>query len=860
YFGFHAYLIFTVISSCFFAYLLAFRLTQSFAGALLAGLIFGWSGSITAQVTMAVIPVSSSWLPLLTLSHLLIFEQPNSRARFLFNAAITYLSVTSGSPQTVFFNFLFAYLFLAFKIRYPRIPFLNRKNGGAISDRTGNEKLELKPVYTVLLSTGAGILLSSVSLFPLIELMKYSDRSVSIDKAAFNSYHFSFSDLIKIPFPYSFGGLTENSLFRFSYIYPSTAIDNFHEHQRYMGIISFIIAFIGWKNTEDRRLKAFLASGFIFYLLYSLGTETPLGRLIYGIPVISKFRGPNRHILELTLIVSILAAFGIRRIAENGRYAGPKERFHFLYFTFFFILALFTAVLSVPDLKSRYSAVNFFSFYGNNLLTFQISVLLICSIIYYFFYNKFSARTVFIFHFIISMDFLVTARHQDWYCLSQKKETEFTELEKKVQRLTADSGTFTKFIIPGHEVRDYYSVPNTMHENLNDNRKVNLNIRGYSIYSPLAMKDSARMIQLTEGDPALGGLFNYKYTALVHSSPVSSVAKPWKAGTCPNNIAYLYSEKESDVLFAENIVPSGGKVTLITSTDCLEGNLHADEILGKARFYSSENKMIEKIIRKKDTVPNFAACSLVHENLYRKFRFDRTKCGFTAETKIELPENFEIRKISFISEKGILIVYSVSAGEGKNRIFHYPVNSEILKTGSRTLLSESGLTVYENSSARPEFYFAESVSARTHEEIYNDFINKKYFELGKFGVYAENATAEQELKNSKFSPSEGRVSSFERNHHSVSLLTESSSSQFLVLNHSFYPGWKAYIDGQETKIYRTNYIMRGISVPEGRHKIEFKYRPSAFYLGLTISFFTFFIMILFFFLGKWKKTHSAFDV
>lgn len=849
YFGFHAYLIFTVISACFFAYLLAFRLTQSFAGALLAGLIFGWSGSFTAQVTMAVIPVSSSWLPLLVLSHLLVFELPESRARFLLNAAVTYLAFTSGSPQTVFFNFLFVYLFLIFRIRYWRIPLLTGKDKEK-DDEIKNKKLELKSIYTVIISTAAGMLLASVSLLPLIELMKYSDRSVTIDKASFNSYHFSFSDLIKIPFPYSFGGLTENSLFSFPYIYQSTAIDNFHEHQRYMGIISFILAFIGWKSTDDRRLKTFLASGFIFYLLYSLGTETPFGRLIYGIPVINKFRGPNRHILELTLIVSVLSAFGIRKISVLGKEIQKKERYCFLYFSGFFISALFLTIMSVPDLKSRYASVNFMSFYGNNLITFQAGLLLISSIIYYLYYNKFNAKTVFIFHFILGADLLVTARHQDWFSLSEYTGSEFTEFERKVQTLIGDSGTFTKFIIPGHEVRDYYAVPNTMHENLNDNRKVNLNIRGSSIYSPLAMKDSVRMIQLTEGDPALGGLFNYKYTGLVYSSPVSSVAKPWKAGTCPNNIAYLYSEKESEVLFAEDIIPSAGKLTLITATDCLAESLDSDQILGKAQFYSSENRIIEKIIRKKDTLPSFAPCADNPKNLYRKFRYDRTKCGFTASTEIDLPLDFKVRKISFLSEMGILIVYSISANDGKNPRFHYPVNSEILKTGSRTVISESGLAVYENSSARPEFYFAGSVSVRTHEEIYNDIISKKYSDLGESGVYAENSQGKPELKNSIFSPDSGKISSFARDHHSVSMLTESPTAQFLVLNHSFYPGWKAYIDGQETQIYRTNYIMRGISVSEGKHKIEFKYRPFSFYAGLTVSVITFFIMIFYFFTGK----------
>jgi uncharacterized membrane protein YfhO len=52
-------------------------------------------------------------------------------------------------------------------------------------------------------------------------------------------------------------------------------------------------------------------------------------------------------------------------------------------------------------------------------------------------------------------------------------------------------------------------------------------------------------------------------------------------------------------------------------------------------------------------------------------------------------------------------------------------------------------------------------------------------------------------------------------------------------------GWKAFIDGNETKIYRANHGFRGIVVQKGNHKIEFTYLPESFviskYLALTFS-------------------------
>lgn len=57
----------------------------------------------------------------------------------------------------------------------------------------------------------------------------------------------------------------------------------------------------------------------------------------------------------------------------------------------------------------------------------------------------------------------------------------------------------------------------------------------------------------------------------------------------------------------------------------------------------------------------------------------------------------------------------------------------------------------------------------------------------------------------------------------------------LVLADTYYPGWKAFVDGKETKIYRANYVMRGVHVPKGQHVIQFRYDPLSFKVGALIS-------------------------
>lgn len=57
----------------------------------------------------------------------------------------------------------------------------------------------------------------------------------------------------------------------------------------------------------------------------------------------------------------------------------------------------------------------------------------------------------------------------------------------------------------------------------------------------------------------------------------------------------------------------------------------------------------------------------------------------------------------------------------------------------------------------------------------------------------------------------------------------------LVLTDAFYPGWRVFVDGNERKILRANYLFRGVEVAAGHHKVEFDYDPVSFKIGLVVS-------------------------
>ncbi|MBL7766867.1 MAG: YfhO family protein [Chitinophagaceae bacterium] len=67
---------------------------------------------------------------------------------------------------------------------------------------------------------------------------------------------------------------------------------------------------------------------------------------------------------------------------------------------------------------------------------------------------------------------------------------------------------------------------------------------------------------------------------------------------------------------------------------------------------------------------------------------------------------------------------------------------------------------------------------------------------------------------------------------------ESSNAQagFAIFSDIYYPyGWKAFVDGKETPIVKSDYLLRGLNLPAGNHKIEFKFHPDTYFKWNTAS-------------------------
>lgn len=173
---------------------------------------------------------------------------------------------------------------------------------------------------------------------------------------------------------------------------------------------------------------------------------------------------------------------------------------------------------------------------------------------------------------------------------------------------------------------------------------------------------------------------------------------------------------------------------------------------------------------------------------------------------------------------GVKVVFHPKADT--NQSWAYPVwekSSRLLK-----FYEDDRFEFYENTSVLPRFslYYQ-------YEVAQGAGLLKKFYE--KDFDYRRKLLLDHDIG---YQPAIGtgsaKITSYTANRVTGEVSTDKTALLFLADN--YYPGWKAYIDGQETAIYVANYTFRAILIPEGKHKVEFVYEPDSFRLGGVISF------------------------
>jgi hypothetical protein len=69
----------------------------------------------------------------------------------------------------------------------------------------------------------------------------------------------------------------------------------------------------------------------------------------------------------------------------------------------------------------------------------------------------------------------------------------------------------------------------------------------------------------------------------------------------------------------------------------------------------------------------------------------------------------------------------------------------------------------------------------------------------------------------------------------VTVQTQSSAPAMVVFSQSWYPAWKASIDGHPARLWRANYAFAALEVPAGKHSIRLVYEDRSLITGAVLS-------------------------
>ncbi len=143
---------------------------------------------------------------------------------------------------------------------------------------------------------------------------------------------------------------------------------------------------------------------------------------------------------------------------------------------------------------------------------------------------------------------------------------------------------------------------------------------------------------------------------------------------------------------------------------------------------------------------------------------------------------------------------------------------------------QNRILVYENRAYLPRLFCVDSTEVITGRQQRLARLNDAEFDPGKTAILESELPVAEQLADT----CQASITRYEPN--IIVAEVQAPGQTLLVLSEAYYPaGWKAFIDGQETRIFKTNHMLRSILLPAGEHRVEFRLEPESFEASLWIK-------------------------
>lgn len=171
-----------------------------------------------------------------------------------------------------------------------------------------------------------------------------------------------------------------------------------------------------------------------------------------------------------------------------------------------------------------------------------------------------------------------------------------------------------------------------------------------------------------------------------------------------------------------------------------------------------------------------------------------------------------------------------------NTKYYLSLKKDLGKYNSRRfklVFEDKSIAVLESKSVLPRAFMVYDWEILNGKDNILSKLLKKNYPLAKKIILEENPNI---LASRLEGISEVKYSEYKEQESVLEVKTNKDG--LLFVSDAYYPGWKTYIDGKETKVYRADFAFRAIEIPKGIHEVRYLYKPRSFFNGLIISIFS----------------------
>ncbi|HMY75085.1 MAG TPA: YfhO family protein, partial [Blastocatellia bacterium] len=819
-------------------YLYARRIGQTRLAALVAGTAFSFGGFMINHLSHTSRIGAAAWLPWVLLAIENVVSQDDWRGLWRWitlGALFITLQFLAGEPQMLVFTALVSVPCALFAL-----------------NRTESHEDLLRGIKALAVMAAVFVSLSLIQLLPSLELLAQSERREP-GAQFFDSYSFPPWQLPGLIFPYFFGGALLGP-----YKMPYWGAEIAAIMSGYVGLLVWLLAatalFTGRKNG---RVWLWLGVAVIAMVL-AFGGYLPFGlnHLLYRVPGYKTFRGLYRHQFEFTFAMAMLAGFGMTALAKLKR--EPARRA-----VFFGTLAMTLVVATVAilyrffgdKLASAPRSTNAAAFSNPEFFVPILCFLASVAALWFYVVSPSPRLPVPQSLFLLTVLLLDLASYGHFFHWRLAKFDVKARLADPpaVELIKSREKDFNSFRVMSFPVLAYdyaYSWPEDPNFDAINQPNTSIlrglqSVSGYDILRPVRVGEltgtAGSVLNGFVQDPNSFGLedrgldlLNVKYLIVGYGGATGK-----KVGYEHDGVYFARTNFGANLKAGSTITTTAGNVaaTEIALVTSLANSTHLPDgapIL-KLKLHTRDGRVIERELLAGRDTSEWAydradvKAAIKHSRAQVAEDFDAGEFkshGYLARLKFD---RAEIEKIEWIyaREDASLIVIRASLFDATTGKSEPLANFYLPSERWRQLGRFNEVEVYENLRVMPRVWLSPVAATKPPEEILKTIRNNPDRVAGIFTALTEENVPL--VQNTDFLQHTLEIKSYTP--HRIDVAVDGINNGLLVLSEIFYDGWEARVDGEPTKIYRTDYTLRGVVVPAGNHRVEFVYRPRSFRLG-----------------------------